>query len=261
MIVLAQVEGITAQVTAPLNGAAGKLFFTKSAGRQADVVDASDLASIEASLAHLRNAYSAGVPVAQAEGDLSRHGILHGQELAFDTKVNSAKSWSLLDVLVQWAMARGRQRDAKVAGQRGSTYAGSQDTDDRGRRLDDREFKVTRNGLFEVCAKQSTYARRRQSFDAQEALKSLSDEAMSKRGLPTPHGISVHVTSDHKSFWAQRQTVSGWWLAKGLTLNELGFIDVWYYSAEEAPVTGPSADPGIWGGEPNVAHPDWQGGD
>lgn len=101
MIVLAQVEGITAQVTAPPEGGPGKLFFTTRGGRKADVVDPSDLASIQASLDRLRDVYSTGVPVAQAAGDLSRHGIMHGQELAFDTRLNSAKCWSLLDVLVQ----------------------------------------------------------------------------------------------------------------------------------------------------------------
>jgi hypothetical protein len=50
MTVLAQVEGITAQVTAPAEGGEGKLFFTKRDGRKADVVDTSDLASIRPSM-------------------------------------------------------------------------------------------------------------------------------------------------------------------------------------------------------------------
>jgi len=187
MTVLAQVEGITAQVTAPPEGGAGKLFFTKSGRRKADVVDLSDLASIPASLDRLRDVYSDDIPVAQAEGSLSRHGILHGQELAFDTKINSTKCWSLLDVLVQWALPRGRERDAQVSGLRQSVHAGSQEVDDRGRRLDDREFKVTRSALYEVCAGQSSYARRNRAFDADQARGAkLSDDAMAKLGLPIP---------------------------------------------------------------------------
>jgi hypothetical protein len=261
MTVLAQVEGITAQVTAPAEGGAGKLFFTKRGGRKADVVDTSDLASIQPSLDRLRDVYSSDVPEAQAKGTLSRHGILHGQELAFDTYTNSAKCWSLLDLLVQWALSRGRMRAAQVEGRRQSEFAGSQGVDELGRRLDDREFKVTRNALYEVCAAQSGYAWRNHVFNAGEATAQLRVEAMAKRGLPTPHGVTVHTAPDGSSFWAVRRTVSGWWLGRGLTLNELGFVDVWYYSGARQPEFGPSEAPDLWGGEPNHAPPDWIGGD
>ena len=59
----------------------------------------------------------------------------------------------------------------------------------------------------------------------------MTNEAMEKRGLRAPHGVTTHTSADRSSFWAQRQTVSGWWLARGLTLNELGFMsnsqDLW----------------------------------
>jgi hypothetical protein len=261
MTVLAQVEGITAQVTAPAEGGAGKLFFTKRGGRKADVVDASDLASIQPSLDRLRDVYARDVPQAQAEGTLSRHGILHGQEVAFDTYTNSAKCWSLLDLLVQWALPRGRMRAAHVEGRRQSEFAGSDDVDELGRRLDDREFKVTRNALYEVCAAQSAYARRNHLFNADEVTAQLSDEAMAKRGLPIPHGVTVRTAPDGSNFSASRRTVSGWWLGRGLTLNESGLVDIWYYSGPHQPEFGPSEAPDLWGGEPNQAPPDWIGGD
>jgi hypothetical protein len=261
MTVLAQVEGITAQVTAPALGGAGKLFFTKRGGRKADVVDASDLASIQPSLDRLRDVYGRDVPEAQANGTLSRHGILHGQELAFDTYTNSAKCWSLLDLLVQWALPRGRMRAAHVEGRRQSEFAGSDDVDELGRRLDDREFKVTRNALYEVCAAESAYAWRNHLFNAGEITAQLSDEAMAKRGLPIPHGVTVRAAPDGSSFWVFRRTISGWWLGRGLTLNELGLVDVWYYSGADQPEMGPSEAPDLWGSEPNQAPPDWIGGD
>ena len=101
--------------------------------------------------------YSGDVPEAQAKGTLSRHGILHGQELAFDTYTNSAKCWSLLDVLVQWALPTGRMRAAQVEGRRQSEFAGSQGVDELGRRLDDREFKVTRNALMKSAPSRRTH--------------------------------------------------------------------------------------------------------
>lgn len=259
LIVLSQLEGITAQVTASPEGAQGRLFFSKRTDRKADVVDPSDLASIQASLDRLQDLYSEGVTKAQAEGSWLRHGIAHGQEVAFDTFANSSKYWSLLDLVVQWAMPRGHERSLKVDASRGSPHAGSQELDERGRRLDDREFRVTRNALYEVCSHQASWARRTRHFDARASDELMTNEAMEKRGLRAPHGVTTHTSADRSSFWAQRQTMSGWWLARGLTLNELGFIDVWYYSGQATPTSGPSQDPDQWGRHPNSAPPDWQG--
>jgi len=68
LIVLSQIEGITAQVTSPPEGGKGRLFFSTWADRRADVVDPSDLASIQASLERLQALYSVGVTQAQADG-------------------------------------------------------------------------------------------------------------------------------------------------------------------------------------------------
>ena len=108
------------------------------------------------------------------------------------------------------------------------------------RRLDDREFKVTSNALYEVCAAQSAHAVRTHAFDPHQVAAQLTDDSMAKRGLPIPHGVTVHTAKDGSSFWAVRRTVSGWWLGRGLTLNELGFVDVWYLSGADQPVLGPS---------------------
>ena len=190
---------------------------------------------------------------------MRRHGIAHGQEVAFDTLVNSCKYWSLLDLIVQWAMPRGHERTLRIDAVPGSQHAGSQEVDERGRRVDDREFKVTRNALYEVCSHQAGWARRAKHFDARVTDQLITNEAMEERDLSAPHGVTVHTADDRSSFWAQRQTVSGWWLGRGLTLNELGFMDVWYYSSHKAPESGPSQDSDLWGRLPNSAPPDWQG--
>jgi hypothetical protein len=112
-----------------------------------------------------------------------------------------------------------------------------------------------------LCAGQSSYARRNQAFNADQARAKLSDDAMAKLGLPIPHGVMVQTSADAASFWAARRTISGWWLGRGLTLNDHGFVDVWYYSGADEPRLGPSEAPTAWGGRPNQAPPDWQGGD
>ena len=98
LIVLTQVEGITADVTG------GKMFFSKRPTKQADVVDPTLYAALEGTLDVARASWSAGVPDTQVTGNWSRHGALHGRELGYDNRVNSARAWSLLDGVVAWAM-------------------------------------------------------------------------------------------------------------------------------------------------------------
>lgn len=86
----------------------GKKFFTK-ATQKADLVDPKQLVSTEACLAALQATHGQDVKETQTEGSLSRHGVLHGRELAYDTRVNSAKTWSVLDALVEWALPKARE--------------------------------------------------------------------------------------------------------------------------------------------------------
>lgn len=136
----AQLEGIVIDVTG------GKKFFTKGP-QKADVVDPKQLISIEACLAALQATYGQDVKETQTEGSLSRHGVLHGRELAYDTRVNSAKTWSVLDALVEWALPRAREVVQVRKAERQAKNTGSQALDTCGRRVDNREFSETREAL------------------------------------------------------------------------------------------------------------------
>lgn len=258
MIVLAQAEGITAQVTARPEGGRGRMFFSRSPDRMADVVDASDLASIPAGLPALRKVYSEGVDTPQIDGSVSRHGILHGQELAYDTKINSAKVWSLLDVLVQWAVSRAWERESQADMIRPSAFAGSDAADERGRRLDNREFKTTRRAMYDALTAAAAYSRRNRRLDVAAIGDRLSPAKIATLGLPREHGIQVHASGD-RCLWLTRKTVSGWWLGRAVTISDLGGgHDTWYFSGPQEPIGGPIEVPGEWGTK-NVAPPDWQG--
>ncbi len=75
-----QLEGIAIDVTK------GKKFFTKGS-RRADLVETTQLVSIEAGLAALQVFYGQDVVTTHVEGSHSRHGVAHGRELAYDTRV------------------------------------------------------------------------------------------------------------------------------------------------------------------------------
>ena len=176
-ILLSQMEGITMDVTG------GAKFFTK-AHTKADLVDPTDLVSIASALSALQATYGQDVRVTQAAGSLSRHGVLHGRELAYDTRVISAKTWSVTDALVQWALPRARATVEARRAERQSSNAGTEAVDERGRRVDDREFAETRDVLRLMRTSAIGWYNRGGRFRDDIVGGTYSAEDFVKRGLP-----------------------------------------------------------------------------
>lgn len=99
-VVLAQIEGLVIDVSE------GKQFFSEQGPFKADLIDHGSVATLPESLATVRLTFSEGLDETGTTGSLSRHGILHGRELAYDTRTNSAKSFALLQAVVEWAEPR-----------------------------------------------------------------------------------------------------------------------------------------------------------
>ena len=247
-IVLAQVEGITADVTE------GSMFFSKGS-KAADVEDLSRLVSISAGLPAVRLAYIADVPTTQAKGSLSRHGILHGRELAYDTRVVSAKVWSLLDAVVEWAMPRAATIAQMQVDQRRADRAGSDAVNGRGQRLDDREFLQTREALRWVSGVQVGQHRNHGRFHPSVVDGWLSAGDFLKRGLPESHGVQSHVSGDGQQWWAWRKTISGWVLGMALRADD-GKLFEYFYAGPAAPTASPTDASDTWG-EVWGTPPDW----
>lgn len=136
----AQLEGIVMDVTE------GKKFFTKGAAK-ADLVNPTQLMGVEVGLAALQATYGEDVKQTQSAGSLSRHGVAHGRELAYDTRVNSAETWSVLSALVAWALPKARELVAQRKAGRHTQSAGNSPVGATGKRVDDREFLETRDIL------------------------------------------------------------------------------------------------------------------
>lgn len=245
----AQMEGIVIDVTG------GKKFFTKRPGHKADLVDPKDLVSIEACLAALQVTYGGDVTETQREGSLSRHAVLHGRELAYDTQVNSAKTWSVLDAVVHWALPQSRAlADARRA-ERQAANAGSQAIDGRGRRVDDREVAETRDALRVLQGSAMGWHRQRGRFrdDLVDGIYGAAD--FTKRGLPAEHGVATHVREDGQAVAYWRATPSGWVLGVALAWDGEHFIE-YLYAGAGTPATLPG-EPGPAWGDPFDTPPDW----
>ncbi|TBT83239.1 hypothetical protein ET989_12260 [Propioniciclava sinopodophylli] len=241
----AQLEGIVIDVTS------GKKFFTKSKAK-ADLVDPKRLVSIEAGLAALQATYGEDVKQTQAGGSLSRHGVAHGRELAYDTRVNSAKTWSVMDALVEWALPKARELVDQRKADRQAANAGSQAVDDNGKRVDDREFFETRDMLRLLSNSAMGHHRQRGHFRDDLVGGVYGDKDFTKRGLPAVHGVQQAVRADGAEVIYWRETISGRVL--GIALRWEGGAFVERYWAASVPPDGFTSDG--WS-LPWESPPDW----
>ncbi|WP_461165347.1 hypothetical protein [Arthrobacter sp. R4-81] len=243
------IEGIVIDVSG------GRKFFTSLPRSKADLIDPAQLVGIEACLPTLQEIFGGGVKETQALGSLSRHGIAHGRELAYDTRINSAKSWSLLHALVLWAQPLARRRAVELRHEREAVNADNQGIDENGRRIDNREFRETRHMLDKLMtrAMNSLASPGRTHRDIVGGVYTAKD--FMKAGLHADHGMQTNVSRDGKIIWFWRTTISGWVLGAAVGITDRGF-DVWYYSGPDAPLESPRDSPETWG-PAHVSPPDW----
>lgn len=141
-------------------------------------------------------------------------------------------------------------RDSRLAGQRAEAeardrlqrYAGVDGADDDGRRLDQREFKETKDALLALASAQMGWYRNRGGRYRPELLDVLMPR-FEHCGLPPEHGISLWVADDGQSWWAYRRTITGWCFAAGAVAPP---PDQWLYDGPEPPA-GPPGEDAAWG--------------
>ncbi len=244
----AHMEGIVMDVTG------GSKFFTQTR-EKADLVDPQRLVGLEACLASLQKVYGTSVKETQTRGSLSRHGVLHGRELAYDTRVNSAKTWSVFAALVEWAQPKALAVVRARKAERQAAAAGTQALDDRGRRLDNREFSETRDALRTLWASAMGWHRQRGRFrpDLVGGVYRTSD--FTRKGLPVDHAIQQWVSEDGQEVMYWRTTASGWTLGLALSAEGDRFGE-YLFSAPKPPSGPPSEGESGWGGLFETP-PDW----
>lgn len=238
-IIHAQIEGLVIDLSS------GKKFFTKGP-QKANLNNPTQLVSIEACLSTLQAIFGEGVGETQAAGSLSRHAIAHGRELAYDTRENSAKTWSVIHALVQWAQPLAQQEAQRLRRDREAQNAGVDGANENGQRIDNREFRETRAMLRKLLT--PAMAQLSQQGALRRAI--IGDLYRAKdfqqAGLPADPGIEMRRSADGKIIWFWRATVSGWVLGAAVGLTGQGF-DEWLYSGPTPPLESPNEAPALWG--------------
>lgn len=121
-------------------------------------------------------------------------------------------------------------------------FAGVFGVDDEGRQLDQREFEETRRSLLALSTSQMGWYHNHGGRYRPELL-SILGRRFDREGLPDPHGIEMVVAEDGQSWWAWRETITGWVFAIGASGPP---PDQWLYDGPKAP-EGPPGDDTAWG--------------
>lgn len=157
-----------------------------------------------------------------------------------------AEAMQILDLL---ELSREQQARAVLVRQdRLRRYAGSDEVDDDGRRLDRREFDETKAALQWVATCQMGWYRNADQGGRYRAdlLDAVLQNDFTRNGLPKDSGIVMAVSEDGQAWYAWRRTVSGWCFALGASGPP---PNQWEYDGPEAPQGFPGEDD-CWGSQP-----------
>ena len=142
---------------------------------------------------------------------------------------------------------RAQARAAAARTERLRKYAGSNEVDADGRRLDRREFEGTIDAFRLIAACQAGQYRLQGGRYRSDLLKIIGDD-FTRHGLPKNAGITINVAKDGKAWYAWRRTVTGWCFAIG---GAAGSTEEWEYDGPEPPQGFPGKHPD-WGQHPSA---------
>jgi len=180
--------------------------------------------------------------------DISAFTVYWAEQAAAATSFRDA-----IQVIDAFRASRQADQRAKAEAQdRLRRYAGIDGVDEEGRRLDQREFKQTKDALRALATAQMGWYRNRGGRYRPELLKILEPH-FEHSGLPPDHGISLWVAGDGQSWWAYRRTVTGWCFAAGAAAPP---PDEWLHDGPEPP-TGPPGQDTAWGRRWGVDAKNW----
>jgi hypothetical protein len=242
MLTLSQIDGIVFDMT----GKDARSFFASGA-KAAHLRDEQTLAGHPSGLAVLARLFNKDRRQTSVEGDLRRHGIMHGRELEFGSKRNAIKTFVALFSVIEWARPIAETQTARLRSEREQRYAGSEETDEDGRRLDRRGFDRVQRALETIELYQHTrfdragYARDARELEANDEFSSIT-------------GIEMTVSSGGQSFRAWAPTEGG--IVFGVA-GERGDQIGWRYQGSCPPPEDVSGHPGWRHLLEDEPHPDW----
>lgn len=233
-IVLAQIDGMSRDLT-------GQSFFSKA--NNDPYLDDETVAGIETNLPVVRSVFSEDVKESGVYGKVSRHGVLHGRDLGYATRVNSTKTIVLVAALAEYFPRIADDAGARLRRLHEESVAGSLELDDMGRLVDDRDVPEVLQFAYDFDTEyMNAVLLRTESFDAPVRLA----EVARKHNL-VPDAFTVE--QDGLGVWWHYTIPAGQTLgyaARPTTSVERRHPDVWRWDASTTPITPPWENQDLW---------------
>lgn len=247
-IILAQIDGMSRDLT-------GQSFFSKA---NADpYLDDETLAGMNVNLPVVRRIFSKDVSESGRFGDVSRHGVLHGRDLGYGTRVNSTKTIVLVAALAEYFPRVANGAGGRLRRSHEERVAGLRAVDGNGRLLDDRHIPELHTFTYEFDTEylNAVLFQRQGRFDAR-----VEAERIAKKHNLDPGSFTV--SDDDGGFWWHYALPAGWTLgyaARPTTVSERRHPDVWRWDAPDGPVTPPWQDEAGWRSDDDFPRsPNWE---
>ncbi|SMX69879.1 hypothetical protein BSP239C_00399 [Brevibacterium sp. 239c] len=246
-IILAQIDGMSRDLT-------GQSFFSKA---NADpYLDDATLAGMEENLPVVRRVFSENVDESGNFGLVSRHGVLHGRDLGYATRVNSTKTIVLFAALGEYFPRIADDAGARLRRLHEESVIGSRELDEMGRLVDDRHVPELLNFAYDFDTEYlNAVLLRPGPFDAHATLAELARK----------HSLGPDA------FTAGQDQVGCWWhytvpagqtlgyAARPTTSTERRHPDVWRWDASDAPIQPPWTNAEGWRSDDNFPRsPNWE---
>ncbi len=221
--------------------------FFASGAKARHLTDQDTLAGHPSGLLVLARLFNKDRRQTSVDGDLRRHGIIHGRELEFGTSRNAIKTFVALFSVIEWARPIAAAETIRLRAAREERYAGSEETDEDGRRLDRRGFEQVQRALTTIELYQ--HAR----FDRAGYARGVGELEANDEFSSIP-GIQMTCTVDGRSFSAWAPTEAG--IVFGVA-GELGVQLGWRYQGSSSPPENFRAHPEWRHLIDDEPHPDW----
>ena len=243
LIILTQMDGLVIDVT----GEHRQDFF--SGGDH--LVDETTLAGHPEGLKAIARIMNRDVKHTGETGQLSRHGIMHGRELGYDTVENSTKAFAALFALIEWAQPIVQVKAKQWLQDREAKYAGSKDVDEEGRRMDRRGFDQAKESLMRLATFQFGHFRRHGA--SARVIHEILPTIMAPLLDVQPSDIVLHTDMEGREYWMYTRTPADY--VFGVAGRD-GEQAVWLYASEHEPVGGIANDDWRHGAR-DPAHVEW----
>jgi hypothetical protein len=195
LIILSQIDGLVLDFTDPPFG-----FFYKP--RDDMFEDDATVAGMPVILRAVWRAVIHSTDRTTISDAFERSPIIHGRHLGYGTQTNSTKAFALLAAVIDWLKPKAHALTERWQAEHEARYAGSDELDADGRRMDQRGFAETRESLRWLAIRQANEIGQHGTYRSDVKLM-FPDDGIGMLGGAMSRRDAIHlvVSEDHRSWW------------------------------------------------------------